>query len=143
MLIALSSLRMPKRALLLPPLTAPAHGTLHRTPLEGAQLPALRTPPALSFTCRVSCVGRQPGPLRAQDYSFQKKKEQLQWIPLTSPATPPLSPLPLPRPRSRWLLSRSLMACLRRSPRFRRQGGSMGACMRGAHGVVVPIGLFG
>ena len=26
-----------------------AHGTLHRTPLEGAQLPALRTPPALSF----------------------------------------------------------------------------------------------
>ena len=41
---------MPERALSLPrPPDGAALGTLHRTPLEGARLPALRTLPALSF----------------------------------------------------------------------------------------------
>ena len=53
-----------------------AHGTLHRTPLEGAQLPALRMPPALSFyVLRVEYLvwAGSPDRLRAQDDSFLKK----------------------------------------------------------------------
>ena len=68
------------------------------------------------------------------------------WIPPMSlagrvPRQPP------GRPRFRLLPSPSLMACLRRSPRFPRQGGfmggSMGECKGGGVHVAVPVGLFG
>ena len=70
--------------LCLAPPDGAAHGTLHRTPLEGAQLPALRTPPALSFyVLRVEYLVWAGSPERyvrkIEDFSFLKKNKKKEY----------------------------------------------------------------